>query len=161
VTPPGWSARVRLGVNVEVSALPARFEAGRWGLEVRPIAAWSGARLRLAVNPIVGVSFTGGAPTFEPAAQVLYEFPGAASFGLESYAGLGPLPGLSPARDQQHYLYEVANLLAVRGLELNVGVGQGLTSASNALVFKMIVGYTFDRGPSHNPLPADGERASR
>jgi hypothetical protein len=145
VTTPEWSARVRLGVNVEVGAIPARYEAERWGLEVRPIAYWSVARLRFAVNPIVGVALTGGAPTFEPAAQALYEFPGAASFGLEYYAGLGPLPGLSSARDQEHYLYGVANLLAVRGFELNAGVGEGLTAASNALVFKLVVGYAFDR----------------
>jgi hypothetical protein len=145
VTPPAWSKRVRFGINVEVSALPARYEADRWGLEVRPIAAWDVARLRLAANPIVDVPLNGGSVTFEPAVQALFEFPRAASFGVEYYAALGPVVGLAPAREQQHYLFEVANLLAVRNLELNAGVGQGLTSASNALVFKVIVGYTFDR----------------
>jgi hypothetical protein len=145
VTPPAWSKRLRFGANFEVSDLPARYEADRWGVEVRPIAAWDVAHLRLAVNPIIDVPLTGGAVTFEPAAQALYEFPGAASFGVEYYAALGPVAGLAPARDQQHYLFEVANLLAVRNLELNAGVGQGLTSTSNALVIKVIVGYTFDR----------------
>jgi hypothetical protein len=145
VTTQAWSARVRLGVNVEVSDLPARYEAGRWGLEVRPIAAWNPGRLRFAVNPILDVPLTGGAVTLEPAAMALYELPGAASFGIEYYAALGPVTGLSRASEQEHYLFEVANLVAVRALELNVGVGQGLTSASNALVFKLIVGYAFDR----------------
>ena len=148
VTSPAWSTRVRLGVNVEVSGLPRRYEAEGWGLEVRPIAAWDVARVRLAVNPIVDVSLTGGAATLEPAAQALYELPGLASAGLEYYAALGSLAGFSPARDQQHYLFEVVNLLAVRGFELNAGVGEGLTATSNPLVAKIILGYVFDRSGS-------------
>ena len=145
VTPPAWSARGRLGINFEVGDLPARYEADRWGLEVRPILSWSLARLRFAANPIIDVPLTGGAATFEPDAQALWEMPRVASFGLEYYAALGPLSGFSSARDQEHYLFEVANLLAVRNLELEAGVGEGLTAASNALVLKVIVGYTFDR----------------
>ena len=143
VTTPAWSARARLGVNVEVSWLPARYEAERWGLEVRPIAAWDVWRLRFAVNPIVDVPLTGGAATLEPAALALYELPGVASAGIEYYASLGPLTGFAALRDQQHYLYEVVNVLVVRKLELNAGVGQGLTASSNALVAKAIVGYSF------------------
>ncbi|HVU51815.1 MAG TPA: hypothetical protein VHL80_14060 [Polyangia bacterium] len=145
VTTPEWSARLRLGVNLEVGALPARYEADRLGLELRPIAALDVARLRLAANPIVDVPLTGGAATFEPAAFALYELPGAASFGLEYYASMGPVSDLGGGPGQEHYLYEVANLLAVRNLELNAGVGQGLTRASSALVVKVIVGYAFDR----------------
>jgi hypothetical protein len=146
VTPPAWSTRTRFGVNLEVSWLPERYEADRWGMEVRPIAAWDVAHLRLAVNPIIDVPLTGAAATFEPAAYALVDLRGVMSAGVEYYAALGPLTGLSAWRDQQHYLFEVANLLAVRNFELNVGIGQGLTASSNALVAKAIFGYTFGRG---------------
>jgi hypothetical protein len=146
VTTPDWSPTRRLGINVEVSAVSRRYEAGRWGLELRPIAAQDLGRLSLAVNPIVGFSLTGGPATFEPAAQALFVFPGRASVGLEYYGDLGDLAGFSPLRDQRHYVFEVANLLAVRHLEVNLGVGEGLTSASNAFVAKLIVGYELDRG---------------
>jgi hypothetical protein len=145
VTTPAWSTTLRLGVNVEVSGIPRRYEAERWGLELRPIAARDFGRLRVAVNPIVGLPLGGGPPTFEPAAQALLVFPGLASLGLEYYADLGELTGFAPAREQQHYLFEVANLLRVERFELNVGVGEGLTSASNALVAKAILGYELDR----------------
>jgi hypothetical protein len=145
VTPPGWSARARLGVNVELSDLPRRYDAAGWGMEVRPIAAWMPWRLRFAVNPIVGLSFSGERPTFEPAVQALYEIPGLLSFGLETYSDLGPFWGFAPVREQAHYIYEVVNLLAVRSLELNLGVGEGLTAASNPLVIKMILGYAYER----------------
>jgi hypothetical protein len=41
---------------------------------------------------------------------------------------------------QQHYLFEVLNLLRWPRIELNVGVGEGLTAASNPFVVKMILG---------------------
>jgi hypothetical protein len=42
---------------------------------------------------------------------------------------------------QQHYLFEVINVLAWKRIELNAGVGEGLTAASNPFVAKMILGW--------------------
>ena len=147
VTTRTWSSRARLGVNVEVSGLPRRYEADGWSLEIRPIVACDLGPLRLAANPIVDVSLTGGGASFEPAAQALYEVPGVVSVGLEYYAGLGGIVHLPVLREQEHYLYEVANLLRVRRFELSVGVGEGLTPASNAFEAKLIIGYVLERSP--------------
>ena len=81
---------------------------------------------------------------FEPATQLLFVFPGVASVGLEHYADFGDF-SRSALREQQQYLFEVVNVLAIRDFELNAGVGEGLTSASNAFVAKAILGYTFQR----------------
>jgi hypothetical protein len=151
VTRPSWSTTRRLGLNVEVSDIPARYEAERWGLELRPIVAQDLGRFSVVVNPIVGVSLTGGAATFEPAAEVLFAWPRLASLGLEYYADLGNIAGFSRVRDQKHYLFEVANLLRFRSFELNVGVGEGLTTTSNPFVAKLILGYQFDG--DHRALP--------
>lgn len=145
VTTSAFSMRARLGANLELSWVPARYEAARWGVELRPIAAWSAGHVALAVNPIVGFAPTEGTATFEPAALALFAFPGVASLGLEYYADLGRLTGLSAPRDQEHYLFEVVNLLGLRNVEINAGVGEGLTAASNPLVVKVILGYTFER----------------
>jgi hypothetical protein len=147
VTTRTWSSRARLGVNVEVSGLPRRYEADGWSLEIRPIVACDLGPLRLAANPIVDVSLTGGGASFEPAAQALYEVPGVVSVGLEYYAGLGGIVHLPVLREQEHYLYEVANLLRVPRFELSVGVGEGLTPASNAFEAKLILGYVLERSP--------------
>src|SRR5262249_25075038 len=65
---PSW----RLGANVEVSYLPARYEADRWGAELRPILAWSDARWLLAVNPILDFTLArASAPALEPAAMAV------------------------------------------------------------------------------------------
>jgi hypothetical protein len=144
VTPAGWRRSLRLGINAEVSYLPARYDAGSWGGELRPILAWENRRFLFAFNPILDISLTGGVPSFEPAALAVVKIRDVISLGLEYYAGFGPLDAPAALRDQQHLLYEVANLLAVRGLEVNLGVGEGLTTASNGLTVKAIIGYELD-----------------
>jgi len=159
VTPPGWrpwSAQLRLGCNFEVSYLPAKFEADRWGGEIRPIVAWWDARWLVAVNPIVDVSLTGSPPTFDPAAEVTIRLGRYASVGLEYYAGLGTIGAFSPWRQQQQYIFQVANLFIVPGLELNLGIGEGLTPASNPLTVKGIIGYEIDWFPLFGPRAARG-----
>jgi hypothetical protein len=147
VLPARAGSAFRFAVNLEVSRLPAAYDPNRWGAEIRPIATWTsaGGRLYVGVNPIVDVSLAGPgrgeAPSFEPAATVLGVVDGLASFGLEYYADLGPIGSWSPAGAQEHYLYEVINVLRWRRLELNAGVGEGLTEGSNRFVAKMIVGF--------------------
>ncbi len=161
VTPPAFyphAPHVRLGLNVELSWLPAAYEPDHWDGELRPIAAWEDARWLLAVNPIIGTPLAGAAarsgPTLEPAATAVVKVRGVIGLGLEYYASLGPIGGFHAARDQEHYVFEVVNLLAVRHLELNVGVGEGLTAGSNGWIVKTIVGWSLEPaaprpGPSH------------
>lgn len=135
------------GVNLEVARLPAAFDRNVWGAEIRPIATWSSGTgaIYASVNPIVDISLAGPdrgeAPSFEPAATIRYVRAGLLSVGLEYYASLGPIGGWLAARDQEHYLYEVIDVLRWKRVELNLGVGQGLTDASNDFVAKMILGY--------------------
>jgi len=147
VTPPGWHSHLRLGVNLELSVLPRTYDPDRVGAEVRPIAAWEDDAWLFAINPIVDVPFAGAGakhgPEFEPAAMALRKVANVVSLGFEYYAGLGPFSSFEPVRDEQHALYEAVNLLCVPRLELNFGVGEGLTRASDHLVLKTIVGYSF------------------
>ena len=158
VTPPSFHPHVRLGVNLELAWLPAAYDADHWGGELRPIAAWEDARWLLVVNPIVGTPLAGAAarsgPTFEPAAMAVVKLGGVVAAGLEYYASLGPIGGSHAGRDQEHYLFEVVNLLAVEHLELSLGVGEGLTAGSNGWIVKTIVGWALEPaaprpGPAH------------
>jgi hypothetical protein len=144
---PSWpSNRLRWGVNLEISNLPPSFEANRWGAEVRPILAYAtpGGRFAFAFNPILDFDLAGagagGWPSFEPALSALFVIDGLCSVGLEYYGDLGPIDQPTHPSAEQHYLFEVLNVLRWRRLELNVGVGEGLTAASNPFVVKMIVG---------------------
>jgi hypothetical protein len=138
---------VRLGVNLEVSAIPAAYERDRWGGEVRPIIAFSAAtgRLAFAFNPILDFAFTspaaGQGPSFEPALSAVYVAPGLLSVGVELYSDYGPLAHPVGWSAEQHYVFEVVNVLRWKRVELNAGVGEGLTAASNRLVVKVILGF--------------------
>lgn len=65
---------------------------------------------------------------------------GASGFalGFEHYAGLGTLP----SGQQSSTLYAVVDYSG-QGWDLNFGVSRGLTSSSDALSVKAIVGFPF------------------
>ncbi len=158
VTPPTWNDHWRLGLNIEFSYLPQGYDRNRWGNELRPIVAFENDRVLLVLNPIIDTPLAGPdygqGPSFEPCLMAVYKVHEAVSFGVEYYTNLGPFSGgFLPLDQQEHYLYEVFNLLAVPHVELNAGVGEGLTDGSNRLVFKMILGYEWERGPSPDLTP--------
>jgi len=148
VTPPGWREHLRLGVNLEVSHLPSSFDPSRWGAEVRPIVAWEDDRFILAVNGNLGFALAAPdaweGPELEPCAMAKVKVAGFA-IGLEYYASLGSLGSFLPLAQQEHDQFETIDVLSLRGVELDAAVGEGLTSASNPLVVKIILGYSFGR----------------
>jgi hypothetical protein len=155
VTPPSFSDRVRLGANLELSLLPEHYDRNRWGMELRPIVAYEDKHWLLAFNPIVGLALAGpdchDGPSFQPAAMAVFKPFEVASVGVEYYGDLGPFSGFKSGREQEHYVFEVFNLLALSHIELNAGIGEGLTAGSNTLSVKMIVGYSWERSESHLP----------
>ncbi len=149
VTPPGWHAHLRLGVNLEVSLLPRTYDRDRWGSEIRPIATWDDPRFIVVVNPIVDLSYAGpdasAGPTFQPAAMAKVKLLGTVAAGLEYYSSFGPIAKPLPWSQEEQYLYEALDLLSIPHFELNVGVGEGLTPASNAFTGKFILGYEWEK----------------
>ena len=124
VTPDSFDPNFRFGLNFELAKIP---DEG-WGGEIRPILAWENDRFLFAVNPIVSFPVA-----FEPAGMAKVKF-GIFGAGLEYYAALS---------DSEQYLYQTFDLLGLKGVEVNLGIGEGLTSNSNSLTFKMILGYGF------------------
>ena len=157
VTPEGWRKNLRLGVNFELSLLPERYERSRWGSEFRPIVGWENERWLFAVNPIVGIPLgppgARGGPTFEPAAMAKIKIKDAVGLGFEYYSSFGRIAAPDKLDGQLQYLYEVVDVLAIPHFELNIGVGEGLTSASSALVAKVIVGYSWESDAPHDRAP--------
>ena len=158
VTPPSWNARWRLGVNVEVSYLPSTYDRDQWGMELRPIAAWHDDDWLFVVNPIMDQSFAGSdakdGPSFQPAIKVARTV-GPVALGFEYYATLGPFSALLPWREEQQQIFEVIDFVRLGNVELNAGVGEGLTAASEGVVFKAIVGYAFERAGPTGALDPD------
>ena len=148
VTLPAFHPRFRLGLNFELSSVPEAFERDRWGGEVRPMVAWEDEHWLFALNPIVEVSFAGASasrgPSFAPAMMAKFKLEDRVAVGVEYYADLGPLSAPERLRLQEHYLFEAVDLLSIPHFELNAGVGEGLTEASNGLLLKLILGYSWE-----------------
>lgn len=146
VTPPGVSRYFRFGANFELADVPPAFEASRWAVELRPIAALAFSRVLVSVNPIVSLPLSGGdGPVFEPCVSAKGRLSASAALGLEYYAGLGPLAEPLAPRAQDHYLFLAGDYDLGAGFDLNFGVGAGLSDASDALTIKGILAYDFGR----------------
>jgi hypothetical protein len=160
----GWKARAKLvvperagiplmlGINVELSRVPAAVEQDRWGNEFRPIIGWRGSRWLVSVNPIFGWALTGPDAfrlDFEPAAKVSFDTRLGVAIGAEYYAGLGLVDDVLPVDEQEHVLLGVVDLVPrppaqESPWELNLGIGGALTDAPGPhLVAKAIVGRSF------------------
>jgi hypothetical protein len=171
----GWKARAKLvvpeqtrrrlgwpfflGVNVELSNVPASVAPERWGTEIRPIVGWEGGRWLVSVNPILGFSLTGPdrfQVDLEPAAKVAWNTGLGFAVGAEYYASLGRVTDVLPASDREHLLFAVLDLAgppeptaeessgAASEWELNLAFGAGLTDATpQHAIVKAIVGRSF------------------
>jgi hypothetical protein len=145
VIPREHTGHFTVGLNMEVGRGVAVLGSNDWDSEVRPIISWEWRRWFVAINPIVGWALSGSTsvvPQFEPCAKVRLDAGHQVGVGFEYYAGLGRFDAIPAFREQEHVLYLVGDLLD-GPIELNAGIGRGLSAATDAWTFKAIVGKTF------------------
>ena len=131
------------GVNVELGYATPAFSQSRWTLEVRPILGGRNSEWEFIVNPIVDMSFgSSGEADFAPAARLARKLDKDLFAGLEYYSDFGRIGDMLPLRDQQHTLFAVTDF-KVGEIDVDLGIGRGLTPGSDHLVVKMILGYAF------------------
>ena len=145
------------GLNLEFSNTTPKFSQTRFTLEVRPIIGVRNAEYEFIFNPIVDAGFGKlGELDFAPAARLARKVGQDIFLGLEYYGDLGEIGNFAKLADQQHTLFLVTDFkLGV--LDVNFGVGYGLTPASDRWVIKTILGYAF---PVPGSKPDVGERSS-
>jgi hypothetical protein len=131
------------GINLEFSNTMPKFAQTRFALEVRPIIGVRNADYEFIVNPIVDAGFGKlGELDFAPAARLARKLAPDTFLGLEYYADFGEIGNFPKLADQQHTLFAVTDFkLGV--MDVNFGVGYGLTAGSDRLVIKTILGYAF------------------
>lgn len=143
VSPHAESRKFFYGVNFELSYQSPRFSQSAIGFEVRPILGVRDNGWEAILNPIVDFSFApSGDIAFAPAARVAHEVAPDTWVGVEYYANFSPIGALPSSDQQQHTLFRVVNFKLL-GVDINLGMGFGLTSASDALVTKLIIGRAF------------------
>jgi hypothetical protein len=138
--PHAEARRFFYGVNFEFSRNSRAWDQSRFGGEIRPIIGARSGRWDFIANPILDTSFDGIARLdFAPSARVAYNPNAEWAGALEYYADFGELRHFANA---QHTLFAVADH-AGKLLDVEAGIGFGLTSATDRLVLKMIVSHTF------------------
>jgi hypothetical protein len=116
-------------------------------LEARLIFEKAVAPLTIRINPIFeknlstvdveeGVEFEYAAGLYAPATPWL-------RVGLEGYGALGEISNFNPWDLQEHYLFPAVKARLGDHASLDVGLGVGLTEASDDLLVKTTVGYEF------------------
>ena len=106
---------------------------------MRPIIGWHLKPVDIIINPILDTSYNGLKNLdFAPAFRVAYSLPQTSEVAVEEYADFEPLHQFLPAGAQAHQLYGVVDH-TVKGLDVEAGVGIGLTSATDKLTLKLIL----------------------
>jgi hypothetical protein len=140
--PDKWKWPVGVSLSTEIGFQSSDYSSDTWNLEIRPIIDKQFKKLYIAFNPAFGFGLKGSndhTPSFEPNLKTSYSF-NKVALGLEYYGSLGQLDHVPGIAQQNHALFAVADLDIDPKWEINFGPGWGLTQATDAFVFKIIVG---------------------
>jgi hypothetical protein len=138
---------VQFGGNIEFDYMRRAAEENPLNLELRPIIGGTYKKFRLVANLALEKPFSG--PTthrgvqFEPSGELVYDLHRWVSPAIEYYADMGSIQPLEKVQGQQHFIVPTLNFHFLPQLELNLGVGIGVTRASNGVFLKSIVGWEF------------------
>jgi hypothetical protein len=135
------------GANFEFSYNARRWDERRFTSEVRPIIGWRLKPWDIIINPIFDTSYDGLENlNFVPATRVAYNFESGWALAVEEYADYGTFASPHSGREQAHQLYAVVDH-SFGSLDVEAGVGVGLTDATDRLTFKVILAYDFNKRP--------------
>ncbi len=143
VVPHAAEQKFFYGVNFELSYETPPFSQTHYGLEIRPIIGVRNSDWEFIVNPIIDIGFGAlGEADFLPAARLVRNLGEDRFLGIEYYTDLGKIGDFLPFEQQRQQIFGVTDFkLGVFDIEL--GLGYGLTSGSDRLVAKAIIGYDF------------------
>ena len=127
------------GINFEFSDNTKHWDPHTFTAEMRPIVGWRFGQVSIIVNPILDYTSDGvSGLDFAPATRIAFNAPRDWAVAVEEYADFGPLRKLLPGRQQSHQLFAVLDR-SLGKLEMEAGIGFGLTQASDGLVLKLIL----------------------
>lgn len=143
VTPNADKKDFFYGLNFEYDYTTPPFSQTRFAMEIRPIIGWRNPQWEFIVNPIVDLGFGRfGDIDFVPAARLARTFSKDLAFGLEYYTDLGRPGSFLPFEQQSHQLFGVVDF-KVGDVDVDFGLGYGLTPGSDRFMAKTILTYAF------------------
>jgi hypothetical protein len=127
------------GSNFEFSWNAKQWDEKRYTNEIRPIIGWHLGDTDIIINPILDNSYIGFKNLeFVPAWRVAHKLSQNSALAIEEYADFGTLQSMNSFHNQFHQVYFVADH-TVKGLDIEFGVGVGVTASSDKLTLKLIL----------------------
>ena len=135
------------GANFEFSYNAKRWDETRFTSEVRPIIGWHLKPWDIIINPIFDTSYDGLKNLdFVPATRIAYNFESGWALAAEEYADYGTFANPSSGSEQAHQLYGVVDR-TFGSLDVEAGIGVGLTDATDRLTFKLLLSRDLNKKP--------------
>ncbi|HLZ00983.1 MAG TPA: hypothetical protein VKR55_02390 [Bradyrhizobium sp.] len=127
------------GINFEFSFNSRHWDPNRSTSEIRPIIGWHLGKFDFIINPILDNSWQGfNQLDFAPSARLAYNVSKTWAVAAEVYSDYGVIKHFLPFEQQQHQLFGVIDYRSEL-VNIEAGVGFGLTSASDRMVVKLMV----------------------
>lgn len=136
---------VHFGANLELDYMRRAADDHPLSFEVRPIVETHFRKFTLIANFAFEKPFRGHdlGITLSPSGEITYDLFKWLTPAVEYYGELKELEDLGRVQRQQHFIVPALNLNLLPRLELNLGVGIGLTRNSNGTFVKSIIGWEF------------------
>ena len=128
------------GVNFEFSYNAKHWDPRTFTSEIRPIFGLHVHSWDFFVNPILDNSFAGGFKSldFAPESRIAYNFLSKWAVAVEEYDDIGKLRNFYSPDQQTHKIWGVFDHSA-KLVNVEAGIGFGLTPASDKLTLKLIL----------------------
>jgi hypothetical protein len=127
------------GANFEFSINSKHWDQKRYTSEVRPIIGWHLKPVDIIINPIVDTVYDSIKNLeFVPAARVAYNFAKVWAIAAEEYDDFGPVHKFNAVSEQSHQIFAVVDRTG-GFLDVEAGVGFGMTDASDRFQLKLIL----------------------
>jgi len=127
------------GINFEYSVNARYWDVSRFSSEVRPIAGTHLGNWDFIVNPILDTEYSRFKDLeFAPCVRVAYRQSKDWIFAAEEYADFGSISRFHSSNQQAHQLFGVFDW-NTKLVNIEAGVGLGLTSATDRLTIKLML----------------------
>ena len=136
-----------VGANLEIGKVAHRIDENPWNGELKGIFGYRSDRWTIAANPNVGWKISGPAPsptTLDLDFRIAYRTDQGHQIGIESYNELGEIRRPGHLSQHSQTIYAVIDA-SVQGWDINLGLGRGLSSASDRMLLKFIVSVPFGK----------------
>ena len=153
--PARWHWPVGVSLSQEIGYTRRSYSEDTWSWEIRPIVDRHFGPLYVSLNPVFDRALKGpdaGAGfEFSPNAQAAIDVSPRVNVALEYYGGFGPVNEPVGLNQSSQQIYPAVNLDFGDDWEFNLGIGVGVTPATDRLLVKMIVGRRLGRERSRQP----------